>query len=133
MSGQGGDLDWVIGQLAKVKGVRHVLVAAQDGIPMVRSASLNDGGEADTLAAQAAGYRSLGRQTAGKYGTGELHQVMTRYEGGALFVTGAAEGSCLAVVADPGFDPAEIAREMQATVLGVGKVLAARARVDTGP
>ncbi|RFU38910.1 roadblock/LC7 domain-containing protein [Actinomadura logoneensis] len=116
------DQDWMIDSLARVAGVRHVILCSRDGLVIARSASL-DRDDSERLAATCTSLLSVSRSVAGTYGTGgrALYQVMAQYEGGVLFLRGAAEGTCLGVLTQGVIDPALIGQEMQRLVLRYGE------------
>lgn len=116
------DQDWMIDSLARVAGVRHVVLCSRDGLVIARSASLARD-ESERLAATCTSLLSVSRSVAGTYGTGghALYQVMAQYEGGVLFLRGAAEGTCLGVLTQGVIDPALIGQEMQRLVLRYGE------------
>ncbi|MEV4258227.1 roadblock/LC7 domain-containing protein, partial [Spirillospora sp. NPDC049652] len=118
------DQDWMIDSLARVAGVRHVILCSRDGLVIARSASLGRD-DSERLAATCTSLLSVSRSVAGTYGTGQraLYQVMAQYEGGVLFLRGAAEGTCLGVLTQGVIDPALIGQEMQRLVLRYGETV----------
>ncbi len=124
--------DWMLDEVTCVRGVRHVIVATADGLVTARSEG-TDEDTADRLAAACAGLHSLGQSVAREFGSAShaVRQVLVGFDGGYLFVRRAADGSHLAVVTEPGVDPALIGQQMQAQILKIGQGLATPAR-DTG-
>ncbi|WP_077063440.1 roadblock/LC7 domain-containing protein [Streptomyces sp. MP131-18] len=126
------DMDWVIAGLDGLKGVRHVIVLASDGLMRAKSPSL-EREAADRLAAACSGLQALGLSLAEEFGSppGQTRQLMFELDGCMLFVRRAAEGSHLAVLADPQIDPGVIATEMQSLVQRMGeRTLTTPARQD---
>jgi predicted regulator of Ras-like GTPase activity (Roadblock/LC7/MglB family) len=120
MTAHADDHSWMLEKLT-VKGVRHAVVLTSDGLPKARSERTSSE-VADRLAATCAGLKSLGQSVASEFGTGGTpRQVLVEFDGGFLFVRGAGDGSCLAVVTEPVVDPALIAQQMQAQVLIIGE------------
>ena len=80
---------------------------------------------ADEETAVAAGYQSLGRGSARRFGGGKaVRQTIVEMESGFLFVTAAGHGACLAVIAAAEADIGVIAYEMAMLVTRVGPYLA---------
>lgn len=125
-----GNDNWVVEDLSKVRGVRHVIVLTADGLPAIHDDETS-AEDAETVAAACAGLTSLARSMSTKFGASEtVRQVMVDFDGGYLFVRGADDGSRLAVVTAPEIDGGLIAQEMQGLVnrFGPSSTLSAPSR-----
>jgi predicted regulator of Ras-like GTPase activity (Roadblock/LC7/MglB family) len=122
---RGATLDWLLDDLlSRVPSTRHAAVMSADGLLTGASAGLGRE-DAEHLAAIAAGYQSLGRGSARRFGGGKaVRQTIVEMESGFLFVTAAGHGACLAVIADAEADIGVIAYEMAMLVTRVGPYLA---------
>ncbi len=121
---RGATLDWLLDDLlSRVPSTRHAAVMSADGL--LTGASRGLGREdAEHLAAIAAGYQSLGRGSARRFGGGKaVRQTIVEMESGFLFVTAAGHGACLAVIAGADADIGVIAYEMAMLVTRVGPYL----------
>jgi hypothetical protein len=117
------DQNWMLDEIAGVRGVRHAVVLSADGIVKAHSDQTTKD-DADRLAAACAGLKSIGQSLARQFagGGGASRQVMVEFDGdgGYLFVRGAGGGSHLAVVTGQVIDPGLIAQQMQAQVDKIG-------------
>jgi uncharacterized protein len=122
---RGATLDWLLDDLlSRVPSTRHAAVMSADGLLTGASAGLGRE-DAEHLAAIAAGYQSLGRGSARRFGGGKaVRQTVVEMESGFLFVTAAGHGACLAVIAAAEADLGVIAYEMAMLVTRVGPYLA---------
>jgi predicted regulator of Ras-like GTPase activity (Roadblock/LC7/MglB family) len=122
---RGATLDWLLDDLlSRVPSTRHAAVMSADGLLTGASAGLGRE-DAEHLAAIAAGYQSLGRGSARRFGGGKaVRQTIVEMESGFLFVTAAGHGACLAVIAGADADIGVIAYEMAMLVTRVGPYLA---------
>jgi uncharacterized protein len=122
---RGATLDWLLDDLlSRVPSTRHAAVMSADGLLTGASAGLGRE-DAEHLAAIAAGYQSLGRGSARRFGGGKaVRQTIVEMESGFLFVTAAGHGACLAVIASAEADIGVIAYEMAMLVTRVGPYLA---------
>ena len=122
---RGATLDWLLDDLlSRVPATRHAAVMSADGLLTGASAGLGRE-DAEHLAAIAAGYQSLGRGSARRFGGGKaVRQTIVEMESGFLFVTAAGHGACLAVIAAAEADIGVIAYEMAMLVTRVGPYLA---------
>lgn len=122
---RGATLDWLLDDLlSRVPSTRHAAVMSADGLLTGASAGLGRE-DAEHLAAIAAGYQSLGRGSARRFGGGKaVRQTIVEMESGFLFVTAAGHGACLAVIAGAEADIGVIAYEMAMLVTRVGPYLA---------
>jgi predicted regulator of Ras-like GTPase activity (Roadblock/LC7/MglB family) len=118
------DQNWMLDEVAGVRGVLHAVVLSADGLVRTHSAQTSKD-DAERLAAACAGLKSIGQSLARQFGTsgGTARQVMVEFDGhgGYLFVRGAGDGSHLAVITEHSVDPALIAQQMQAQVLKIGE------------
>lgn len=102
-------VDTVKGQVA---GIDTVLVVSTDGLPTETCTGLV-AAEAETLAAITAGaYSLMSRISAQHQGSGRVRQIVAQLDTRMFFVTEAAPGSLLAVVAHPDSDAGAIGHEM---------------------
>jgi uncharacterized protein len=129
-----GQLDWLLDDLlARVPTTRHAAIMSADGLLTGASAGLNRE-DAEHLAAIAAGYQSLGRGAARRFGDGgAIRQTIVEMDSGYLFVTAAGHGASLAVIAELEADIGVVAYEMAMLVTRVGKYMASRSRSAAGP
>lgn len=123
--------DWMIEEVTRVPGVRHVLVTSADGLVRARSPQITRE-VAEKVGAACAGLHSLGtsmsHQLADEFGDGRtVKQVLIQFDGGFLFVRHAADGSRLAAITDATVDPGLIGQQMHLQVQKIGKSL------DTAP
>src|SRR6187549_3020370 len=110
------NINWLIGNfVAQVPGVREAVVVSADGLPMAVSRGL-DRDAADRFAAVASGFIGLAYGAAGRFGGGQVTQIIIEMEHAFLFVTGISDGSCLAVVADASSDVGLVGYEMAVLV-----------------
>lgn len=126
---RGATLDWLLDDLlSRVPSTRHAAVMSSDGLLTGASAGLGRE-DAEHLAAIAAGYQSLGRGSARRFGGGKaVRQTIVEMESGFLFVSAAGRGACLAVIAGADADIGVIAYEMAMLVTRVGPYLSTPTR-----
>jgi uncharacterized protein len=129
-----GQLDWLLDDLlARVPTTRHAAIMSADGLLTGASAGLNRE-DAEHLAAIAAGYQSLGRGAARRFGEGgAIRQTIVEMDSGYLFVTAAGHGASLAVIAELEADIGVVAYEMAMLVTRVGKYMVTPSRPVAGP
>src|SRR5690606_1068299 len=93
--------------------------------------------DAERLSAACAGLATLGQGLADSIDTsappgtvpmGLPQEVIIKYDGGILFVRGAARNTALAVLAERTIDPGLVARQMQRQVDKTGRGMNAAAR-----
>jgi predicted regulator of Ras-like GTPase activity (Roadblock/LC7/MglB family) len=124
------DLGWLLDDLvSRVGQIKSAVVLSRDGLAMGSCTGLSRE-DADHLAAVAAGLQSLARGAGQQFGGGPVRQTVIEMESAFLFVTAAAEGSCLAVLAAAGADVGLVAYEMAVLVKRAGEHLAARSRPE---
>jgi predicted regulator of Ras-like GTPase activity (Roadblock/LC7/MglB family) len=124
------DLAWLLDDLvARVWQIQSAVVLSRDGLATGACTSLSRE-DADHLAAVAAGLQSLARGVGQQFGGGSVRQTVIEMESAFLFVTAAAEGSCLAVLAASGADVGLVAYEMAVLVKRVGDHLSVPSRPE---
>ncbi|HEX2313448.1 MAG TPA: roadblock/LC7 domain-containing protein [Thermomonospora sp.] len=135
VSGSPEDNGWMLEELA-LPGIRHAVVCSRDGLPLAYAAS-TPREDAERLSAACAGLATLGQGLADSIDTaagpdaapmGLPQEVVIKYDGGILFVRGAARNTALAVLAERTIDPGLVARQMQKQVGRIGRGLNAPAR-----
>jgi len=123
--------DWLLDDLvARVPAARQAVVLSVDGLLTGKSRGL-DRTDADHLAAVAAGFAGLARTAGRHFRGGPVRQTIVEMESAFLFVTAAANGSCLAVLSDADTDIGLVAYEMAMLVERIGHALASPARHGT--
>ncbi|MFD8847804.1 roadblock/LC7 domain-containing protein [Streptomyces sp. NPDC059604] len=129
------DLNWLLGELPELPGVRHTLLVTSDGLAQKYCKSTTED-LADRTAAAISGMQALSGVFAHEYapkGTDPMAvrggpQVIT-IPGGHVFLRPTANGAAvLAVITGPGADPGMIAQYMQERVQKLGEQLEAPAR-----
>ena len=124
------NLNWLVSSFVeRVPGVTEAIVVSSDGLPM----ALSDGlarDAADRFAAVACGLIGLAYGAAGRFGGGQVTQIILEMEHAFLFVTGISDGSCLAVVAAINADVGLVGYEMAVLVERVGAVLTPELRTE---
>jgi predicted regulator of Ras-like GTPase activity (Roadblock/LC7/MglB family) len=128
-----GQLDWLVDDLVtRSPHVRHAAIISTDGFAISSSAALSSD-DSDRLAALVAGIASLANGGALYFGVGQVHQTLIEMDQGFLFVTTAAEGSCLAVLAGPQADVGLVGYEMALIVRQLGEHMVPGARPVPAP
>lgn len=123
-----GELDWLLdGLTSTVMGVRSAVILSPDGLPLARSRGLS-GGDADHLAALAAGANSLGHSAGHRFGYGEVSQTIIEMDCALLFIMPAGQGTCITLLADADADAGQIAYEMSELVKRLGQHMIANPR-----
>jgi predicted regulator of Ras-like GTPase activity (Roadblock/LC7/MglB family) len=126
MAGQ--ELSWLLDDLAaRVDQIKQAVILSRDGLAVAATRSLSRE-NAEHLSALAAGVQSLARGAGEHFGLGEVRQTIIELERAFLFVTAAAHGSCLAVMAPPDADAGLIAYEIAMLVKRAGPHLVAMPR-----
>lgn len=124
------NVNWLLTSFVeRVPGVSEAVVVSADGLPMAVSRGL-DRDAADRFAAVASGLIGLAYGAAGRFGGGQVTQIIIEMEHAFLFVTGISDGSCLAVVADASCDVGLVAYEMAVPVERCGAVLTPELRAE---
>jgi predicted regulator of Ras-like GTPase activity (Roadblock/LC7/MglB family) len=123
-----GQLGWLLDNLvSRAANVRQALVLSRDGLVVAMSQTMSRD-EADHLSALAAGVQSLARGAGRQVGGGEVRQTIIEMESAFLFVMGAGQGTCLAVLASADANVGVMAYEMAVLVRRMGKYLTAEPR-----
>jgi predicted regulator of Ras-like GTPase activity (Roadblock/LC7/MglB family) len=126
-AGLSSTMNWVLDDLVRrVDGISQAVVLSRDGLMLGASAGLSRE-DAEHLAAVAAGIQGLSRGAALRFDGGQARQAIIYMDRALLFVMGAAQGSCLAVLCPVTADHGLIAYEMAMLVKRLGQYLA------TGP
>ncbi|TNY37587.1 roadblock/LC7 domain-containing protein [Thermomonospora catenispora] len=135
ISGNPEDNGWMLEELA-LPGIRHAVVCSRDGLPLAYPSS-TPREDAERLSAACAGLATLGQgladsidtsSPAGAVPMGLPQEVIIKYDGGILFVRGAARNTALAVLAERTIDPGLVARQMQKQVDKIGRGMNAAVR-----
>jgi predicted regulator of Ras-like GTPase activity (Roadblock/LC7/MglB family) len=118
----------MLAEVRELPGVRFAVVLSVDGLVVTHTDSV-DRDLADTVAAGCSGLVTLGRslQTSADI-SGDFRQVMVEWGDGFLFARRAADGSCLAVVAQANINPALIGQGMATQVRKIGEHFAVQSR-----
>jgi len=128
---QGTELDWMLDDLVRrIPGSRHVIVLSSDGLLIARSGALGRD-DAEHMSAVASGFQSLARGAGRHFGAGAVRQTIVELEQAFLFVTGAGQGACLALLGEANVDVGHVAYEMNLIVKRVGEFLASAPRRAT--
>lgn len=118
-----GELDWLLDDLVdRVAHVSQAVLLTQDGLAVGASRELRSE-DADHLAALAAGFQSLARGAGHYFGGGQIRQTIIEMDSAFLFVSAAAQGTCLAVLTDANADVGLVAYEMAVLVRRSGEHL----------
>lgn len=120
--------DWLLDDLvARVPAARQAVVLSVDGLLTGKSRTLGRT-DAEHLAAIASGFAGLARSAGRHFRGGRVRQTIVEMDQAFLFVTAAANGSCLAVWSDADSDIGLIAYEMAMLVERIGHAIAAPPR-----
>ncbi len=112
--------DWKLADLAAIRGVRFALVLSTDGFHKIQTEGIGRD-EAELVVAACAGIRSLAKSLESPLGVTDFQQSLYEWADGLLFVRGAGDGSCLAVVTTAEINPGVIGQAMAERVLRVGE------------
>jgi predicted regulator of Ras-like GTPase activity (Roadblock/LC7/MglB family) len=125
------DLDWLMsGLVQRVPHTTSAVLLSCDGL--VKAVHGLDPDSADHMAALASGLYSLGRSAGVRFGDGgDVRQVVVELDSNLLFVTTAASGTCLAVLAGREADAAVLGYEMAMLVTSVRPYLVTAPRQQT--
>ncbi|MEV0086095.1 roadblock/LC7 domain-containing protein [Saccharopolyspora sp. NPDC050642] len=128
--GPDGELNWLLDDLvARVVGARDGVVLSADGLLMARSAGLSTA-DAEHLAAMAATFQSLAKETGRHFGGGGVRQTLVELDHAFVFITAAGAGACLAILGEEEADVGTIAYEMNLLVIRVGNYLSSAPRAE---
>jgi predicted regulator of Ras-like GTPase activity (Roadblock/LC7/MglB family) len=103
------------------------VILSPDGLALGSSPGLAKA-DADQLAALSAGAASLASNAGEKFGGGEVTQTIFELDRLLLFITPAARGTCVALLAESSADAGQVAYEMSVLVKRVGEHMAANPR-----
>jgi predicted regulator of Ras-like GTPase activity (Roadblock/LC7/MglB family) len=127
-----GELSWLLDDLVgRVALVRQAMILSGDGLPMGMSRGIS-AGDAEHLAALAAGFHSLARSVSDTFGGGNIRQTVVELEAAFVFVMAAGNGSCVTVLAEGDANIGVIAYEMTRLVKRVRRHLATTPRSAGG-
>ncbi len=130
LSSEARNINWLVTSFVeRVPGVQEAVVVSADGLPMALSTGL-DRDAADRFAAVASGLIGLAYGAAGRFGGGQVTQVIIEMEFSFLFVTGISDGSCLTVLAASNCDVGLVGYEMAVLVERCGAVLTPELRAE---
>lgn len=123
MTIQDADVGWLISNFVEqTPGVVEAVVVSADGLLMAMSSGLDRAG-ADRFAAVTSGLIGLAYGAAGRFGGGNVNEVIVEMDNALLLVTGISDGSSLGVVADGSSDIGFVGYEMAVLVEKTGRVL----------
>jgi len=130
LSSEARNISWLVTNFVeRVPGVQDAVVVSADGLPMAVSTGL-DRDAADRFAAVASGLIGLAYGAAGRFGGGQVTQVIIEMEYSFLFVTGISDGSCLTVLSASNCDVGLVGYEMAVLVERCGAVLTPELRAE---
>ncbi|MCK2244248.1 MULTISPECIES: roadblock/LC7 domain-containing protein [unclassified Crossiella] len=129
-----GNFAWLINDFVdRVPGVAHGVAVSSDGLLIAASSSLPEA-RADQLAAVACGLVSLTEGAARCFQAGNVNETIVEMDAGTMLLMAISDGSCLSILADPGYDIGQIAYEMTLLVERFGHMLTPGTRVnEDGP
>ena len=121
---------WLVAELVeRTAGLTEAVVVSPDGLPLAMSGGL-DRATGDRFAAVASGMIGLAHGAAGRFGGGAVLEVMIEMEHGFLFMTGIADGSCLAVSATATADVGLVGYELAVAADRIGALLTPALRLE---
>lgn len=124
------DVNWLISNFCdQTPGVIESIVVSSDGLLMAMSNGLDRAG-GDRFAAVASGLIGLAYGAAGRFGGGNVNEVIVEMDNAFLLVTGISDGSALGVVADATCDIGLVGYEMAVLVEKAGRVLTPELRAQ---
>jgi uncharacterized protein len=126
-------VDWLLDDLIdRVPDARQAVVLSVDGL-LVGSSNNVPRADAEHMAAVAAGFSGLARTAGRHFRGGPVRQTIVEMESAFLFITSAAQGTCLAVLSDAESDIGLIAYEMALLIERIGHALATPPRRSPSP
>lgn len=129
-SAAAGNVRWLVADLVeRTPGLTEAVVVSPDGLPLAMSGGL-DRATGDRFAAVASGMIGLAHGAAGRFGGGAVLEVMIEMEHGFLFMTGVADGSCLAVSATATADVGLVGYELAVAADRIGALLTPALRLE---
>ncbi|MGW4132334.1 roadblock/LC7 domain-containing protein [Amycolatopsis japonica] len=121
---------WLINDFVeRVPGVAHGVAVSSDGLLIASSSTLPQD-RADQLAAVSCGLVSLTEGAAGCFEAGNVNETIVEMDAGTMLLMAISDGSCLSILADPGYDIGQIAYEMTLLVERFGHMLTPELRVN---
>jgi predicted regulator of Ras-like GTPase activity (Roadblock/LC7/MglB family) len=121
---------WLVADLVeRTVGLTEAVVVSPDGLPLAMSGGL-DRATGDRFAAVASGMIGLAHGAAGRFGGGAVLEVMIEMEHGFLFMTGIADGSCLAVSTTATADVGLVGYELAVAADRIGALLTPALRLE---
>ena len=121
---------WLINDFVdRVPGVAHGITVSADGLVLAASGSLPED-RADQLAAVSSGLLSLTEGAARCFEAGNVRETIVEMDAGTMLLMAISDGSCLSILADPGYDIGQIAYEMALLVDRFGRQLTPGERSD---
>lgn len=122
---------WLINEFVeRVPGVAHGVAVSSDGLLIASSSTLPED-RADQLAAVACGLVSLTEGAARCFEAGNVNETIVEMDAGTMLLMAISDGSCLSILADPGFDIGQIAYEMALLVERFGHMLTPELRAES--
>lgn len=129
-SATANNVRWLVAELVeRTPGLTEAVVVSPDGLPLAMSGGL-DRATGDRFAAVASGMIGLAHGAAGRFGGGAVLEVMIEMEHGFLFMTGIADGSCLAVSATANADVGLVGYELAVAADRIGALLTPALRLE---
>lgn len=126
-------VDWLLDDLInRVPAARQSVVLSVDGLLIGKCSDLPRP-DAEHMAAVAAGFSGLARTAGRHFRGGPVRQTIVEMEAAFLFITSAAQGTCLAVLSDAESDIGLIAYEMALLIERIGHALATPPRRSAAP
>ncbi|MDQ7810896.1 roadblock/LC7 domain-containing protein [Amycolatopsis sp. A133] len=121
---------WLINDFVeRVPGVAHGVAVSSDGLLIASSSTLPED-RADQLAAVACGLVSLTEGAARCFEAGNVNETIVEMDAGTMLLMAISDGSCLSILADPGYDIGQIAYEMALLVDRFGHMLTPELRTN---
>ncbi|WP_330275181.1 roadblock/LC7 domain-containing protein [Lentzea sp. NBC_00516] len=121
---------WLINDFVdRVPGVAHGVAVSADGLLLAASNTLPED-RADQLAAVSSGLLSLTDGAARCFEAGNVRETIVEMDAGTMLLMAISNGSCLSILADPGYDIGQIAYEMALLVDRFGRQLTPGERAD---
>lgn len=132
-NGANNRLGWMLNDLADMPEARYVVLLAADGLLMAHSESV-DRDDADTVAASASGFHSIGAALAPFCGGKDngLRQVVGEFDDGFIFVKTAGMNTLLAVVTTASADVGVVTHRMNEVAGRLGNELVSPPRQQSG-
>lgn len=124
------EYSWLINEFVdRVPGVAHGVAVSVDGLLVAASNTLPQD-RADQLAAVSSGLVSLTEGAASCFDAGNVNETIVEMDAGTMLLMAISNGSCLSILANPGYDIGQIAYEMALLVERFGRTLSPELRSD---